>query len=78
MKESNLRFQSQILTHYRYANFLSFVAVVGLAPLHDGYEPCMRLSHFYRDVIFLCKYVKELVQRYKETLNIQNFMAKNF
>ena len=50
MKESNLRFQSQILTHYRYANFLSFVAVVGLAPLHDGYEPCMRLSHFYRDI----------------------------
>lgn len=29
--------------------YSQFVAVVGLAPLHDGYEPCMRLSHLYRD-----------------------------
>ena len=31
-------------------DLFNFVAVVGLAPLHDGYEPCMRLSHFYRDI----------------------------
>ena len=30
-------------------DLFNFVAVVGLAPLHDGYEPCMRLSHLYRD-----------------------------
>lgn len=30
-------------------DLFKFVAVVGLAPLHNGYEPCMRLSHLYRD-----------------------------
>ena len=31
-------------------DLFNFVAVVGLAPLHNGYEPCMRLSHLYRDI----------------------------
>ena len=78
MKESNLRFQSQILTHYRYANFLSFVAEDGFATSTSWLWAKRATTAPFRYVIFSYKYVKELMQRYKETLNIQNFMAKNF
>ena len=56
LRFTTVRFQHfSLMLHKSYYipiinDLFNFVAVVGLAPLHDGYEPCMRLSHFYRDI----------------------------
>ena len=51
-KHFSIMLHKQFINHFTLYHYdlFNFVAVVGLAPLHDGYEPCMRLSHFYRDI----------------------------
>ena len=58
-------------------DLFNFVAVVGLAPLHDGYEPCMRLSHFYRDIKKDTSFHNVSLLFYELTINNYTYINNN-